>query len=344
MPVLYTSFASPIVSRRWSDVQELLNQLQDNNANLIFAEDVRDAVYTLWERVEEVAIVAASASLASPYFQNPNPTTIEVGGIAEGTTFSSPQTMQQMFDALLYPYTAPILSLSGLFGQPLANKEYGQSLNSTLLWSVTKKSNTITSINVNSQIILPVNGGDQSGTMGVTGTWSTPAVSTLNTFTMSVSDGTNTTSTSTSYEWMNKIYWGRLDLTSILNPDLSDPNTRNSRIATIVSNFFPNSSSGSLLIRGLTGAGVSPGNLLAKVKNKSYPNINGAGGYLLFAWPSSVPNAITPAFSVNGLTSTGFSPLLTGFSFINTHGITTNYEVWISHTAQNSPLNPVTIS
>jgi hypothetical protein len=143
---------------------------------------------------------------------------------------------------------------------------------------------------------------------------------------------------------MNRIYWGRLDLTSISNPDLSDPNTRNSRIATIVSNFFPNSVSGSLVIRTLDGAGVSPGNMLSKVKNKTYPNIDGAGGYLLFAWPSSVPNATTPEFKVNGFTSTGFSPLLTGFSFINTFGITTNYEVWISHTAQNSPLNPVTIS
>ena len=139
MPVLYTSFASPIVSRRWTDVQELLNQLQDNNANLIFAEDVRDAVFTLWEKISDVEIIAASASLASPYFQNSDPTTIEVGGIAERTTFPEPQTLQQMFDILLYPYAAPILGLSGL-----TNKEYGQSLNSTLLWSVTKKSNTIT--------------------------------------------------------------------------------------------------------------------------------------------------------------------------------------------------------
>lgn len=330
--------ASNYESNRWSTVQNLLDQIKDNNANLIFAKDVRDAVFTLWERMSDIEITVASASLASPYFQNPNPTTIGVGGIAEGTTFSTPQTIQQMFDALLYPYAAPILSLSSI-----GNKEYGAPLNSVINWSVIKKSNTITSINVDGQIIFPVNGGDQSGTQVVTGTWSTPAVSTLNTFTMTVSDG-STMTTTTSYEWMNKIYWGRLNLTSILNPDLSDPNTRSARIATIVSNFFPNSSSGSLLIRGLTGAGVSPGNLLAKVKNKSYPNINGAGGYLLFAWPSSVPNAITPAFSVNGLTSTGFSRLLTGFSFINTYGITTNYEVWISNTAQNSPLNPVIIS
>lgn len=338
MSLLYTYGVSPYVSKRWSDVQDLLNQLQDNNANLIYANHVRDAVYTLWERVEEVAIVAASASLASPYFQNPNPTTIEVGGIAEGSTFSTPQTIQQMFDALLYPYAAPILSLS-----TLANKEYGQPLNSTLSWSVTKKSNIITSINVDNQIFI-ANGGDQSGTKVVTGTWSTPAVYTTNTFTMSVVDGTNTTSTSKSFEWMNKIYWGSLDLTSISNPDLSNLDLRATRIATIVSNFFPTSIDGSLLIRGLTGAGVSTGNMLSKVKSKNYPNINGAGGYLLFAWPSSVPNATTPEFSVNGFTSTGFIRLLTGFSFINTYGITTNYEVWISMTAQNAPLNPVIIS
>jgi hypothetical protein len=339
MSSLYTyGTGSNYESKRWSTVQNLLDQIKDNNANLIFANHVRDAVFTLWERVNEVSIIAASASTASPYFQNSNPTTIRVGGIAEGTTFSTPQTVQQMFDRLLYPYASPILGLS-----TIANKEYGAPLNSTLFWSVIKKSNTITSINVAGQIFTP-NGGDQSGTKLVFGTWSTPAVSTLNTFTMTVGDGQTTTTTSTSYEWMNRIYWGRLDLTSISDPDLSDPNTRNSRINTIVASFFPNSITGSSLIRGLTGAGVSPGNVLSKVKNRTYTNINGAGGYLLFAWPSNVPNAASPAFSVNGVTSTGFSQLLTGFSFINTFGITTNYEVWISNTAQNSPLNPVIIS
>ena len=106
--------ASNYESKRWSTVQNLLDQVKDNNANLIFANHVRDAVFTLWERISDVEIIAASASAVSPYFQNSNPTTITVGGIPEGTTFSTPHTVQQMFDALLYPYVSPILGLSTL--------------------------------------------------------------------------------------------------------------------------------------------------------------------------------------------------------------------------------------
>ena len=63
MSFLYTyGTGSLYESKRYDAVQDLLNQLQDNNANLIYANHVRDAVFTLWERVEEVAIVAASAS------------------------------------------------------------------------------------------------------------------------------------------------------------------------------------------------------------------------------------------------------------------------------------------
>jgi hypothetical protein len=330
MSFLYTyGTGSNYESKRWSVVQNLLDQVKDNNANLIYANHVRDAIFTLWERVSEVEIIAASASAVSPYFQNPNPTTITVGGIPEGTTFSTPHTVQQMFDALLYPYVTPILGL-----QPLSNKEYGQNPNSLLYWNVVKKSNTITSIVVDGQIFTP-NGNNQSGTKLVTGTWSTPTVYTTNTFTMLVGDDSTTTTTSTSFDWMNKIYWGSLDLTSLENPDLANP-----ILATLVAStyFFPDSS-GSSLILGLDGAGVGTGNILSKVKNKTYTNINGAGGYLLFVWPSSVPNATTPVFTVNGLQNTSFTNLKTGWSFTNTWGVTTNYEVWISNTAQNSPLN-----
>jgi hypothetical protein len=315
--------ASNYESKRWSTVQNLLDQVKDNNANLIFANHVRDAVFTLWERISDVEIIAVSASSVSPYFQNSNPTTITVGGIPEGTTFSTPHTVQQMFDALLYPYVSPVLSLS-----TLSNKEYGQNLNSTLSWNVTKKSNIITSIVVDGQIFIPT-GYNQSGTKLVTGTWSTPEVYTTNTFTMVVGDDSTTITTiNTSFDWMNKIYWGSLDLTSILNPNLTEEPI-----------LAPSITINSSIILGLTGAGVGTGNVLSKIKDKTYTNINGAGNYLLFAWPSNVPNATSPVFTVNGLQNTGFTNLKTGWSFTNIHGVMTNYEVWISNTAQNSPLN-----
>jgi hypothetical protein len=59
-------------------------------------------------------------------YTNATPVPVTIGGITAGTTFTA-QTMQQMFDALLYPYIAPTISLnsspgSGVyeFGDPQA--------------------------------------------------------------------------------------------------------------------------------------------------------------------------------------------------------------------------------
>ena len=62
------------------------------------------------------------------------------------------------------------------------------------------------------------------------------------------------------------------------------------------------------------------------------------GMYLVFAWPSVFG---TPSFVVNGLLSTAFTKVR-GVSnlnsFTNELGFTSNYDVWVSNTAQNSPL------
>lgn len=328
MSLLYTYGTSSLYeSKRYDNVQQLLDQLQDNNANLIYANHVRDAVFTLWERVNEVSIIAgsaASASSVSMYFQNSNPTLTTIGGIPAGSSFSTPNTLQQMFDALLYPYIVPSASI---FIIPSV-REYGSSTSVTLNWTATKKSNPITSILVDGQSFI-ANGNTQTGTKATLGTYSSsPPSSTLNTFSISVGDGTNTTTNSSTIQWMNKIYWGTIDLSSIDNPDL----TLNPGSASLIN--ITNST-----ILGLTGAGVSPGNQLASSKSKVYTNINGSGNYLLFAWPSSVAGATTPIFTVNGLQNSAFTSVKSVWDFNNVYGFQTNYEVWITNTLQNSPLN-----
>lgn len=86
---------SVIVSERYSAIDCLLYGLQDNSNNLITAKNVRDAVFTLWERISDLE--EASGVL----FENPNPVPFRVGGIAEGSTFSQ-TNMQDMWDRLLY--------------------------------------------------------------------------------------------------------------------------------------------------------------------------------------------------------------------------------------------------
>ncbi|WP_297419498.1 DUF2793 domain-containing protein [Clostridium sp.] len=74
-------------------------------------------------------------------FSNLTPMYITLGGYENGTTFNN-QTMQQMWDGLLYPYVSPIISLSSS-----PNGEYLENgtniTNIQLTVSITKKSNNI---------------------------------------------------------------------------------------------------------------------------------------------------------------------------------------------------------
>jgi hypothetical protein len=149
---------------------------------------------------------------------------------------------------------------------------------------------------------------------------------------MSAFDGTTTSNSSTSITWMNRIYWGRIDLSSIGNPNLTTNPGSASSVASLCTDT---------LIRSLTGASVGSGKELSTSKDKTYTGINGSGQYLIFAWPSSVSGALTPTFTVNGLPNTAFTRVRTASPFVNQFGFTTNYEVWVSNTLQNSPLNIV---
>ena len=330
---------STVESFRYDQVADLLNQIPNNTTNLVRARDVRDSVFTLWERISELSVTVASASTTPTTYVNPNPTTISISGINSGTTFPTPQTIQEMFDAILYPYTLPISSLDvvGSISSTLpvsTQKEYGQSLSSILYWSVTKKSDPIVSIIVNG-VSIPPTGNSQVGWRTVSGTYSFPLPSsTSNNFSMIVNDGTSNSTDSVTITWVNRIYWGSIDLSSLVypNPDLTLNPSYTTYISAIVT---------SNLIKALDGASIGSGSELSITKNKTYNGINGNGKYLIFAWPSSVNGASTPNFSVNGLPNTAFTRVKTSWPFTNTYNITTNYEVWVSNTAYNSPTNVI---
>ncbi len=325
-------------SDRYDTIDELLVQLPDNSANLIVPQDIRDSVFSLWRYIEDVEIISVSAASTSSFFQNSYPTPITVGGIPAGTTFTSPTDMQTMWDQLLYPYISPLplLSISGTTTREYGNL-VGLSSDSVILnWSVThySPSYNITFITVDGTPKV-VGGTSQSGTDLTNGThsWSlTPSMET-NIFTMSVSDSyVSTVYSNSTLTWMNKIYWGNVNLSSIGNPNL----TINPGSASLFIPFVDDSD-----ILSLSGAGVGSGSELSSTKNKTYNSINGSGQYLVFAWPTSVLGSTAPSFIVNGLPNTAFTQIRTSSPFTNIHGFTTNYEVWVSNTLQNSPLNVV---
>jgi hypothetical protein len=78
----------------------------------------------------------AGTTLNSAGFLNASPTTLEVGGIPLGSTFSTEQTTQQMWDALLYPYTAPTLVLVSLTpASPVAYNQLNVACAVTFRWT-----------------------------------------------------------------------------------------------------------------------------------------------------------------------------------------------------------------
>jgi len=124
----------------YSSLPELLNQMPDNVGNLIDAVNIRNSVYTLWERISDVQTVASQSASASTTYTNSSPTPYTLGGIPAGTTFSN-KTMTEMWDALLYPYIPPSASLGGG-----GTREFGSSNAVTLNWSATKGNKNVTSI------------------------------------------------------------------------------------------------------------------------------------------------------------------------------------------------------
>lgn len=323
------SYNNPPISADYrTTVYDLLSVLPDNAANLIDAKDVRDSVWTLWNRLDDVQIIASASLIAGGNsYIRPSGMQVSVGGAPIGTTFNG--TVQDALDKLLYPYVPQtnILTASN------ASRQFGSSTAVTLSWDVIKNSDPITSITIDGDTVTPT-GASQSGTKSTTATHSsTPStVSVSQVFTFSTSDSTTTKSITATVSWVNKRYWGFMDLTtcSPSNPDL----TLTPGNAAAVGAFITDTK-----IKAMTGAGVGTGSELATSLSRTFANIDAAGKYLCFAWPTLFG---TPTFVVGGFTNTAFTKVRSAVAFVNDFGFSgVNYDVWISNTAYNSPTTVV---
>ena len=291
-------------SKEFSEKYEIIDPILDNTNNEIKAEDIRNAVYTLWKRTEKDDTLK---------FESENPVPKSIGGINKGRTFSEGISYNDLFNELLYPYLEPEVNMiinndKFEYGDP---RGIGNIFETSLIlnWEVTKKSNKITYIKLTgpflNEEIIP-NGNNQSGNKKVRGTHPTNTDNnvTTNTFTIQVKDEKNTVEKNVGIKFFNKIYWGNIDKdnTSVNN------------------NFILNLSSE-----------------LKSSKEKIYDNINGNGNNLIFAFPSTMGK--NPKFIINGLVSTSFTNVKTEWEFENQFGFKSNYEVWVSDTQQNSPID-----
>jgi hypothetical protein len=285
------------------------------DGSVLEPKDLRDSNWTLWNKIEDVQILA-SQSYNGFLYERMDPTLISVGGLLVGSTFSG--VLSDVLDRLLYPYVAPVnlLTISD------SNREFGDDLSVDLNWSVVRKSNDIEEIVV-SDVIITISGGDQNGIETITSTHSlNPGIIETISYTMSSYDGISTITSSVSLNWMNRIYWGTVDLSSIDNPDL----TLSPSLSVDVSDYIDSS-----IILGLNNS------ILSTTMSATYKNFGGDGKYLCFAWPEIFG---TPSFLVNNLVNSAFTKIKSNFPLINQYGFDgVNYGVWISNIEYNSPVD-----
>lgn len=185
----------------------------------------------LWQNTNDAtAWVEIGTGGGGGTYTNASPTPSTLGGIPSGSTFSA-QTMQQMFDALLYPYQNPAFTsfTSTIFG----TYEVGQELTSGLA--------TVNYIISNpSNISVSPSGVQGTSIPGATFTLSNPITLTGSgsfTLTIPVSvtlvspgsynvslQGTNTNasnfSTSGSMNWRYRIFYGNQANTSLIETEV----------------------------------------------------------------------------------------------------------------------------
>ena len=295
---------------------ELLSELPDNSAQLIQAKNVRDSVWTLWNRIDDVQITASQAFSQSAIYSNLNPMPQTLGGLTAGTTFSN-NTLSEIFDELFYPYISPNIQFSV---SPIT-KEYGSPTTVSFTFSIYPGTDDpVSSITVDGTGVMPT-GGYQTGTvLHTSATHSpTPGPSTSNSFTMSVGYGSPliTDNLVVDLMWSNRGYVGNLNLSGAptYDPDLTLDQSALT-IAAVASKCSDTT------IKGLSFSFLATDFTLFTGHLTNYDD------YLVIAFPSSFG---TPDFFVNDNLDTSFTKVRSN-SFSNVYGFSTNYDVWISNT------------
>lgn len=362
--ILYDIYGNPNVVADYRFITDLLDSIPDNTSNLIDAQDVRDAVWTLWNKIDDVVIGLSSSGInisgtSSGTFSvdlSYNRTRLSsapiVGGVPTGSTFSG--TIQDVLDRIFYPYSPPTCALNGG-----GTREFGSSTSVTLNFTLNKNEKPINTASIQllggvTQLITPLpavvtQANTTPATFGPSTISTTPAsivtyathsstpttVSIVNTYTLNVGDGTSTANASTSVTWMNRMYYGTINLSTLSvnpNPDLNvRPDGSNSaQVASSIveiSSFITNS-----IINTSTTTSIRPivNRPLVTTRTLTLTDFNAGGNYLFFAWPTIFG---TPVFKINGLTNTSFTKVKSNFVFTNTLGFSgVNYDVWISNT------------
>jgi hypothetical protein len=321
---IYGTAGSGTYSVSYPNLDAMMSALKDNTSGSIYASTLRNAVLTLYTLSS-----TASVSSNSVIYTSNTASTIAVGGLPVGKLYSSGASIQNILDEMLHPYVAPTINyfrLSAYVAGPYLKDtylEYGSGAYSGIFLEYLITNGSVDLLPLSNNISISGPGGfyynlsnpgypepkslskSNDGIIEITP--NTDTVITLN-----VNDGTTYLTYTASIQFQNKFYWGS---------SAKDPSTLY----------------GSADLLAANGANVyidgELGSLLTSTKTQTLNGVNGGSGYLFFGFPSSFG---TPSFITNGLPNTAFT--MQSLNFLNSNGYSASYSVWITNTAQNSPI------
>ncbi len=344
-------------------ISDLLANIPDNNTNQIDAKDVRDAVWTLWNRIDDIVVGLSSSGISIGgsssatfsadlrYDRERLSSAAPVGGVPTGSTFSG--TIQDVLDRIFYPYTPPTCSLSGG-----GDRQFGSGTSITLNFTLNKFEKPITAVSIQllsgTNVITPIpsvvtQNNTNSATFGPSTLSTTPAsivsyathsiapssTSESNTYTLTIGDGKATANATTTVTWKNYLYYGTLNLSTLSgnpNPDLTvRPDGSNSvAVASSIVQISDSITSNTIKANAGTNNRVLVNKVFATGRSLSLTDYAAGNNYLFFAWPTIFG---TPTFKINGLSNTAFTKVKSNFVFTNESNFSgVNYDVWISNT------------
>ena len=329
----YSTPGTLTYSVSYPNLDAMMSDLKDNTSGSIHAIQLRNSVLTLWDRNGS----GGSASIDTINYISNTASTATIGGLPIGTNFSTGLSLQQIFDAMFHPYVAPTITRLSLGTSIVGNwyntlyLENGSNLynNIYINWNINQGSVNLIGIpglpnNIQQSGFISYNTfGSPTKVYNLLATQSgiiTVASQSNSTqyINLSVYDGVNTIVATTSVIFLNKFYWGNFATNpatySFTNTDISTLN------------------GASVSLTGIDGS-IGNGNILTNTKTQTLNGINGAGKYLVFAFPTSFG---TPVFVTNGLVNTAFS--YTNSVYTNVNSVTQSYSIWYSNTIQTSPI------
>lgn len=162
-------------------------------------------------------------------YTNPAPVPTAIGGIAVGSSFSG-ATMQEMWDALLYPYLNPSVSSFSISGQS-TTLEVGDSITSgskTFIWSITNSGNItansvkIKNYNTNTIISTPSTGIANDGSEAISISTITRTTAGLQRFIIYAKTVKGSQiSRNFNVNWYNRVYYGTSSATTLTASDIT---------------------------------------------------------------------------------------------------------------------------